>query len=1684
MAVPASVSGTVTSNDPNVSPDGFQLGIYQGATLVGTAVTDSNGNYTIGGLAAGSYNIEPITSTVIPINIPVIIAAGQTLTGENLVAQPGATIAGSVDNSTNQSGIAGITVFAKNAAGSLFTGVTNGSGAYDITGLLSGTYQVFVQGVANQTQSVPVTDQTGETSATASFDFPLTDNTSLNGEVLDSSGNPITNADVMLEQNNQVVAQAISDSNGDYGFLLEAGGTYSLAVISANGSFATLTGVDVTTGDTLTQNLTAGSSSLQVTASDSAGTVVGDYATLYLQTAGGPVVAGFGQVGSDGTVTFGNLINGNYLAVVQSGSTVGQITQSVSGATQASVTLLAGLTLTGTVSNSGSSAIPGATVSLVSSSTGLTVNATADANGNYSFGLLAAGTYTVVAAAANYQTLVQSGVSVTANTQTNLTLANADRTVTGTVVDSNSNDIQVGTVTATDSAGDVLDEVSLQNNGAFSLGMLSGTAFTLTVTVNGYAPLVETNLTVNSAQNENLGSLTLTPLALVQNQASLSSVALVQAASATGLSPQDVGANIQVAAQAYLKEIQTIISGVLTAILPDKLQVPTQPLCPDCQDEFAAAVKAVNQFNNFHDNVMVPDAKAFAKLTGIFLFTVGVESLAVASQIYIIYINLPFIVTALNAGIVGGVGSGAAATSLALIQEASAMNGVVQSVVSLVNAMAQVQGAQGIQQQATKVGMAGIPAFLLYGSLQTYFGGPNPNPLIPPVVSAIGSAALGIISSYSITQSLAPQFQVQYNNFNKLYTQYKKLRAAAVTALAAYATCLGRSGNSGSITTDDATMSCGNRGQGAGSTDGAISGGGSNSRTGSDPNDMTGPAGYGPQNYVQADQPLGYTIDFTNEANAEAPTAVVTITDVLGSNLDLSTFSLGNFGFSGITVDVPAGVTSYSTLVDDIANSGWDVQVSASLDVQTRTVTWTFTTIDPTTGDTPANPIAGFLPPDVNGSGEGFVTYNVSPDAGLPTGTVIDAQASVVFDANAAIATPLVSNTLDATAPTSSVMALPSNEAPQFTLQWGGANVGSGIADYNIYYSEDNGPWLPFLLNTAKTAAVFNGVIGDTYSFYSVAIDNVGNIEAAPVTANTSTTIAQPALVTIDSKHSFKFTDANGNIVTVKLTGAGSAVAMLQGGVANDADLRSLTLSGTTSKSALTITVKKAGGGNGTTNIEEIMTGDPSESLASITLGPGVSLGSPVDDGSVSLDLTGGVGALTLGGLNPDAQLTAGGAIGKITLDESNQTGSAAAIDDATVTAAGIGNISVTLKGAAALSSATGILDSTFTAGAGDIGNITVLVNSSDPTAILTAISGSAFTAAGSIGVISATAADTAKSPTGGSATAIANGDGSVDFTAGASIGGVKASASGSGGANIALDGASGTPIDFTAGASIGAITLSASKAKNGSSSAFAAEDIDIVAATSIGKVAISGKATQTQADDFNMTAGGGIAGISISSAGSAANGSLADSIILAGQSTNISTNAELKKAGIGAITLTGSLIGDPTSLTSTIGAYGDIGAVSIGGGMTNMSLAAGFNAGPDGVVYTSDDFFNDNASIASVKVGGQFSDSSIVAGVSPGADEHWGATDDAIGMSLAGVTVKSKIDAITLGAATLAAGDTNPFRSPATGIELSAIESLALTSVKIGSLKPLTSFTASHWIDPTANGTEASSDTAIAVLT
>lgn len=277
-----------------------------------------------------------------------------------------------------------------------------------------------------------------------------------------------------------------------------------------------------------------------------------------------------------------------------------------------------------------------------------------------------------------------------------------------------------------------------------------------------------------------------------------------------------------------------------------------------------------------------------------------------------------------------------------------------------------------------------------------------------------------------------------------------------------------------------------------------------------DPNEKTGPTKGANITAQPSSNALPYVVSFENQSTASGAAQQVVITDQLDlAKVDLSTFSLGPLSFGNTTVVPPPSQTSYVKILDMRPAQDLLVKIDAALNSASGLVTWRFTTLDPLTGKVTDDPLLGFLPPnDAPPAGEGHVLFTVQPKLPVTTGTQICNQASIVFDFNARILTNPFCNTIDDLAPVSRVQTLPAQlPSSTFNVQWSGKDTGSAINDFDIFASDNGGPFALWLQQTGLNQSDYTGMPGHTYSFFSIARDQAGNVEGNKIAAEATTSI-------------------------------------------------------------------------------------------------------------------------------------------------------------------------------------------------------------------------------------------------------------------------------------------------------------------------------------------------------------------------------------------------------------------------------------------------------------------------------------------------------------------------------------------------------------------------------------------------
>jgi len=284
-----------------------------------------------------------------------------------------------------------------------------------------------------------------------------------------------------------------------------------------------------------------------------------------------------------------------------------------------------------------------------------------------------------------------------------------------------------------------------------------------------------------------------------------------------------------------------------------------------------------------------------------------------------------------------------------------------------------------------------------------------------------------------------------------------------------------------------------------------------------DPNEKLGPQGVGSERYTAREDSLPYTVFFENKAEATAPAQQVFIYDTLDTETyNFDSFTFGAVAFGDTSVTTPNDTLAFQREIDLRPRQDLLLRIEGSLDKQSGIINWTFTSLDPETGEPTTDPLAGFLPPNEDApEGEGSVSYfsDISDDAA--SGTAAGSAARIVFDQNEPIDTPVWSNILDYEEPQSSVNSLSTTQdSTHFNVSWSGSDAESGIKSYSIFVSENGGAFSPWIDDTTATEAIFAGEKGSEYRFYSTSTDSVGLDEPAPETPDAVTTVAGNATST------------------------------------------------------------------------------------------------------------------------------------------------------------------------------------------------------------------------------------------------------------------------------------------------------------------------------------------------------------------------------------------------------------------------------------------------------------------------------------------------------------------------------------------------------------------------------------------
>ena len=1162
----AVVSGVVTDADTGVPIAGATVATDATNGGDGPVTTDANGLYTLGGLASGSVNlsITPPDLTHIVTSATATATSGSTATA-NVALEPSGTVNATVTGADGTTPLPNVTVEVvgpsparPDAPESSQPSVTDASGNVSVAALASGTYDLQVDGAdTHQTFTI------GPNNRTASVSLAVPTGT-VTGKIVDAGGNGVAGVNVSLSDASAQIAATQTDANGNYVFAVTSASAYDVVAVGTPVGVLTATVSAALNQTTTVPTLHAGTASLAVTVEAGGNPVAGAEVSVSTGSTSDQPALVDATTDANGLAQLANLTPGAYELDVSDG-TDAPSSQQISvpaGASTKLVALGAAGAISGTVNDANSAIIAGGTI--FATGNGLTFATITGSNGTYHFPALPAGTYNLAVGGTDDAPADVNNVVVTAGqtTMQNVTLAT---TASSLVVKLSANgggplpsltatlEDQHGIPVAFEALGGAVAASDATAQATFT--PLTAGSYTLVVSAAGRATVTQA---VTVAASPTTATVTVPAAEVLPPSTPLTSSAAMAAANNQATPTHDLPALVDErrtalpAAPGFFGSIGFFLQSWKT-LVDDPALPPRSGVGVSAYKRFANAQNLVDNAifgwaNGGHKcanpNLQQAEADLVAMKQALDHWITDyrwlqnrrvTHDILIASQVVgAIGALIEAVAAAFAAGAAAGVLGIAATTETAVafggLSILQIMTGAkdafakldfkhLNSILSQLNNGASVLSSivEAASQQGSK--LAGRAAAI--GKLTN---------AINVLTSAI-NVVQGAEDAAAELTSIKNDAKIAQENFDAFEAGVEKWISLALQ----YACPPHPPKNPPPPPPVPKPI---------------YSYGDPHNINAHDPNEILGDAGDGSALHsVLPSTVLPYTVLFEN--NGDAPATEVFVTVPLSSAVDPGSVQLTGFGFGNTSIPLQAGSSFAQNLTNLNLANGDNVSASGRYDAASNSLVFTIEAINPATGDVDGRPDGGFLPPDdAAGDGEGYVSFQVAPNAGLATGTQVFENASIVFDKNAAIETPVWSNMIDGSAPSSHVNALPASVPPgNFKVSWSGSDAGSGIASFDVYVSDNGKAFTRWKAHTTATSATFAGVVGHRYAFFSVATDRVGNTQAPPAQAKAQATTLVVAPV-VAAKAGYWMLGADGRVYAFGAAkhygdAPGTAVAMV-----------------------------------------------------------------------------------------------------------------------------------------------------------------------------------------------------------------------------------------------------------------------------------------------------------------------------------------------------------------------------------------------------------------------------------------------------------------------------------------------------------------------------------------------------------
>ncbi len=259
MLLSAEISGQVVSHTPDVTPGMIDLVLISAGVELQQTVPAADGYFFFTDLPAGDYQVKVLHGeNHVESTVDVTALHGEVIDDVVVGIYEGAAITGVVTDKLTSDPLAGMVVIIGSDEGRIWRTVTDSAGVYTFDQVPVGSFLVGLGVVDDASmQTVSVTDADGAI-YTANFLYAYSSAGRIQGTVRNTTGGAIPYARIALYQNGHFVTAAVADELGRYEFTIFEPGTFDVLATAEQYTIASITGLAVGAGQTLTQDLSAG----------------------------------------------------------------------------------------------------------------------------------------------------------------------------------------------------------------------------------------------------------------------------------------------------------------------------------------------------------------------------------------------------------------------------------------------------------------------------------------------------------------------------------------------------------------------------------------------------------------------------------------------------------------------------------------------------------------------------------------------------------------------------------------------------------------------------------------------------------------------------------------------------------------------------------------------------------------------------------------------------------------------------------------------------------------------------------------------------------------------------------------------------------------------------------------------------------------------------------------------------------------------------------------------------------------------------------------------------------------------------------------------------------------------------------------------------------------------------------